>query len=371
MVLLVNALNEHVVGKNFTAKLELPDFIPEGDHFVFKLGDPNGKSSARLVNSGRAKLRYTLAEISDPSLYLWPDDTPKELPGERTDRVTMALGYAAKDTEYRFVVRSDVAPDQSVVVRVSDVEAMRAKRAQLIDTAMHALNAHLEKPENYAALAKLGQTDPEAGEVAVKVVQEAIASTSPGLPGIAQWMLAADVLEASNWPQLAAKALRRAEALSPSVARSPGGQQLAGIIASHSGEVRVFANADTPKIEPMKDRPALYLFDSKQVRNSALLATKLQTIPALKVYGLSLKGDVLQVRGDKEAARNAYMGAAAIQQTPSIATRIKALDSTGSSIKGDKSVIAASRMPAMSTAVLKANEPDLIEKTTTRPVQKP
>jgi len=91
LVLLINALNTHVLGKQLSAKLETPDFVPEGDHVVFNLLEPHG--DARLVNAGGAKLRFTLAEVSDSSLHLWPNDTPRDIPAKQTQNVTIALGF--------------------------------------------------------------------------------------------------------------------------------------------------------------------------------------------------------------------------------------------------------------------------------------
>jgi hypothetical protein len=52
ILVLVSALNDYVLNKSLEAKLETPDFTPEGDAAVFVLRDVVGKQSARLVNSG-------------------------------------------------------------------------------------------------------------------------------------------------------------------------------------------------------------------------------------------------------------------------------------------------------------------------------
>lgn len=331
VVLLINAMNRYVVGKNFAAKLETPDFVPEADHVVFKMDAR--QRTARLVNSGRAKLRYTIAELSDSALYIVPN-TPKDIPGLETDPLVMNLLFGATAKEYRFVLRSDVPSEQLVVVR-ADLDALQANRAKLIDTVVYAMNNHLADPKNSVRLANLPPGDAKASEETVEVVYGAIAKESPGLPPSANWLLTADLLASANWPQLAVTALRRAEILSGTTAKTPSAQRLAGIIATQSGEARVFTDADTPKVEPLKPEATRYWLDSKQLDNSAQLAIRLQKVPPLKAFGLSLKGDVLQFKGDKEAARNAYMEAASIRGSPSISTRIRALDSVGSSAKGE------------------------------------
>lgn len=336
VVLLVNALNDYAVGKNLTANLETPDFIAEADHWKFTLSDPNGKSAARLINTGKAKLQYLVGEVSDPALYLWPDDTPRDLAGGSTDRLSMALGFGATASEYRFTLKSDVTEPKQVVVHVKDVEALRAKRAALQDTAVQALNSHLENPSNLAALTAPGKTAEDARNEAVGVVQAAIAKQAPDLGPGAQWTLTADVLAASNWPQLAQSALREAEKQSPSVAKSPGGQRLAAQISASAGVDRVFATVELPKSStPLVVKTLPHLTDPQQLANSAQLATKLQQVPALKGFGLSLQGDVYQAQGNREAARRAYIGAAEFQNTPSIATRLRSLDKPGAAVKGN------------------------------------
>lgn len=338
MVLLVNALNDHAVGKNLAANLETPDFVAEADHWKFTLSDPNGKSAARLVNTGKADLQYLVGEISDPALYLWPDDTPRNLTGGSTDRLSMALGFGATASEYRFTLDSDVTEPKQVIVQVKDVEKLRAERAALQDIAVQALNSHLENPRTLAALTAPGRTPEDSRAEAVGVVQAAIAKQAPGLGPGAQWTMTADVLAASNWPELAQSALREAERQSPSVAKSPGGQRLAAQISASAGVDRVFATVELPKPSastPLVVRPLPHLTDPQQLANSAQLAIRLKQVPALKGFGLSLEGDVHQAQGNREAAQRAYIGAAEFQNTPSIATRLRSLDKPGAAVKGN------------------------------------
>jgi predicted negative regulator of RcsB-dependent stress response len=46
------------------------------------------------------------------------------------------------------------------------------------------------------------------------------------------------------------------------------------------------------------------------------LSSKMQAVPSLKAYGLSMKGDVLWAQGDVAAATDAYQKASSIQPTP-------------------------------------------------------
>ena len=327
VVVLVNALRQYVVGKNLTAKLETPDFIPEGDHLMFHLSDPFGKSSARLVNAGGSKLRFTLAQVSDPHLYLWPDDTPRDIPARQTELMHMALGFAATSTEYRFVLQSDASSDQPVVVRADNIAELRKKQAKLIESVSGDINSMLSDPSRAKRLASLAPGDPTAADELIGVVRNAITRENPRLPESAQWVLTASLLSASNWPQLAANALRRAEKLSPGTVKSSSTRWLAGAIAAQSGNPRVFATAETPnmKLEEVPKANVLARIGGQDTFRQT--AIHLQGIPSLKSYGLSLEGDIWAAKGDKKAAQNAYSSAASLGSSPSLSRRITDLES--------------------------------------------
>lgn len=336
LVLLINALNTYVVGKQLAAKLETPDFVPEGDHFTFTLLDPYGRSPARLVNSGGSKLSFTLTQISDPSLYLSPD-TPKEIPARQTQNLRIALGFGAVASEYRFVLKSDATSDQQVVVRVPDLAALRANQTQLVEAVNRDISKFLSVPENRYALAKLPAEDTRASTEVVRVVLTTVAKHSPELPESAQWVVSADLLAASNWPRLAATALRFAEIASPTTVNSSSVQHLAGVVAAQSGEGQIFKNAEVPKILsnqlPKLDLMKL-MFKSNPSSTSEELAANLQTVPSLKTYGLSLEGDIWQAKGNKSAALTAYKASEAIFPSPSISGRVTALEAFGGQSPG-------------------------------------
>lgn len=349
VVLLVNALNRHVMGKNFAARLDTPDFTPEGDHFVFKLDAR--QRNARLVNAGRGNLRYTVAEVSDPSLYIVPDDTPKDIRGEETQRLGLNLLAGAEASEYTFVLRSDVPSEQKVVVRVPDIEVIRRGHAQLVGTVMNAMNAHLADPKNAAALK--GLPDPKAYDEAARVAFDAIAKQSPDLPANANWIVTADMLSSANWPQFAVSALRRAETVSAATAGTPSAQRLAGIVAAQSGVMRIFTTTSTPIAPTTTPKTLRWLGSSKQAEDSVLLASRLQQVPALRAAGLSLEGDVMRFKGDNDAALKAYVAAESIESTSSIVMRIEALDATDSTAPGRIKFMAKGTAATKETAALK------------------
>jgi len=226
-------------------------------------------------------------------------------------------------------VRTDV--DLRVVVRVPNLAAVGAKQARLVEAINHGINNYLSVQVNVSDLARLPQESTKASDEIVRVVHTTVATFNPEFPESAQWVISADILAAANWPQLAATALRRAESLSPSTAKSPGVRHLAGVIAAQSGEQRIFTNAETPTLSeqqiPKGDLMKL-MIDSNQFMASKQLATRLQAVPSLKMYGLSLEGDLLNAEGDPKAALIAYKESEAIRPSPSISRRVMSLAAT-------------------------------------------
>lgn len=321
MVVLVNALNELVIGKTLVATLETPDFVRDGDTAVFTLANPLG-SVARLVNAGGAKLRYTVGQVSDPHLFVWPADTPKDLPARTTERLQLALGFGASASEYRFTLTSDASPPLPVVVKVPDQAAVVTRQVALADEVAKALVAVLSDPAQVARLQSAAADAPDAPQAMVRTAQDLVARRHPDLPEAATWVLTADLMDAANWPGLAVIALRRAEQVAPAAVLSPAVQQLAGMVSAHAGQPRVFTTAATPLAPSDQGERAQPLADTRAATSAGALAPLMQRIPALKSQGLSLQGDLQRARGDDDGARAAFTAAAAIRQSPSIASRL-------------------------------------------------
>src|SRR5262249_42003774 len=124
MVFLATMLQQYVLGKQLVAKLETPDFQLEKDYAVLTMSDPFGKRDARLVNAGGTKLRYTLEQFPDNGLYVIPGAGPDELAPNTTRTLQFVLGFGATQSEYRFLLTSDVTAGETVVVRVSNLPAV-------------------------------------------------------------------------------------------------------------------------------------------------------------------------------------------------------------------------------------------------------
>ncbi len=320
VVVLVNALNELVIGKTLVAALETPDFAREGDHAVFTLSNPLG-SPARLVNAGGSTLRYTVGQLSDPHLFVWPADTPRDVAARSTERLQFALGFGASATEYRFTLTSDVTAPLQVVVRV-DAAAVVTRQVALAEEVARGIATQLSDPRAAARFGALAPDDPAVPTAIVRTAQEIVARRHPGLPENATWVLTADLMDAANWHGLAILALRRAEQAEPATTRSPAVQRLAGIVAAHAGQPRVFTTTATP-VAPAETAERLQpLVDARATDAAGALAPLMLRVPALKSQGLSLQGDLQRSRGDREAARATYAEAAAIRMSPSISTRL-------------------------------------------------
>jgi pimeloyl-ACP methyl ester carboxylesterase len=327
IVILANALNDFVLGKQLEPKLETPDFTTlDKTPNVFILRDPFGRQPARLVNAGGGHLRYTFTDISDKSLWLAPEDTPREIPANDKVSMTIGLGLGATRSEYQFTLRTDV--DMRVTVRVPDLAAVVAQQQASAVKVGEQINSALTDPRLQPY-----QQDTAEGQGAVtalvQVAHDELARQSPDVPEATQWMQTADLLNSLNWPTLAVRALQNAERASPAIATTPRARFLAGVAAFQSGDAQVFKTAATPvfKYEDIKE------WNIKQPLASGGAATlgeniadKMALYPGLKVFGYSLKGDVEFGKGNPNGAREAYKAAEAIRPTPSVSGRLLSIE---------------------------------------------
>lgn len=308
-----------LVAEELAARLETPDFTPEGDVSIVTLTNYTGQQLARLVNPGRRKLTYSFAEIS-PGLYLWPGDTPKELAPGPPQFMAMGLALGARETEYSFKLRTDVPPpERKVVVKAPDLPRIIAQQQALLQNA----TADVQN-----ALRAAGPNPAQPQDVVVKAVFDTVARQSPDVPEAGRWVYAAEVLNALNWPGLAARALQKAEQVSPVVAQMPSVQELASTVQQNSGK-RVFLNAPVtaPPLGPQARavQPGDWLNDEVTLRGASELSRTMQAIPALQAQGLSLQGDVQRASGDAEAAHASYLRSTQIQVTPSVQKKMRSI----------------------------------------------
>ncbi|MET0659529.1 MAG: hypothetical protein ABW110_15385 [Steroidobacteraceae bacterium] len=330
ILVLVSALNDYVLNETLEAKLETPDFTNEGDSAVFVLHNAVGKQTARLLNTGGSPLSFTLAQISDPTtLFLWPDDTPQVIKPHDKVELGVALSRAATASEYEFTLRTPIAPDKRIIIRVPELQAVKEQQVELATKVARDMQAAIADPQQ--RFANASADDKEAPAALVEIAHKTIARETPNLPANAQWVLTADLLSASNWPGLAARALRNAEAASAATSRNPSVQHLAGIVAAQSGDSQIFATAPTRAASPetVSDWKVVQpLTQPKSAAVASRLATQMEKIPAFKAFGLSLEGDLQQSKGNAAAAHAAYTEAAKIRASPSVSMRLRAVQAT-------------------------------------------
>jgi hypothetical protein len=329
IVYLANALSEYVLGKQLEAKLETPDFSKEGTGNVFLLKDSFGRQPARLVNEGGSPLRFTFAEIDDPSLWLTPDDTPRDIAGHDRMEMHIGLGRGATKSEYHFILRTTIQPDMRITVRVPDLQALAAQQDELAKRVAEQIKTTLTDTHNAAVFRYAATDDREVPEAFVQVAHNVVAQENPQLPVATQWVLTADLLNSMNWPTLAGYALRNAEKASPAVVRTANVQFLSALVASRSGERHIFNDAATPVVSPT----ILNAWSAEQPLTKPGVAGlgfdvayRMQQIPPLKAYGFGLKGDLERASGNREAARVAYMKAAEIRPSPVISAHLGGVD---------------------------------------------
>lgn len=328
VVLLVNALNEQVLGKDLIGKLEIPDFRREGDHRVFTIDDPEEDYVARLINVGRGGLRYSF-ERSDPKLVIEPEQAQLGPGAEKG--VVLFLRYGADKPEYGVVLHSDFGPvanvlaeQTRVLVRVPGLTAMHARQQQLATGVAEDLSNFLSDPDEYQRLRRRPASDPEVPVTIATVAHKSIAGRTE-LPETASWVLTADLFNAANWPSLSMQALRKAEESSAAVAASTSIQRVAATAAANSGESRIFRTAGTTPNAAVELASVHPFANATTVRVSLKLSRQLQGIPAVEVQGLTLEGDLKQLAGDTTGAREAYLRAAKLQNSPLIEQQLELL----------------------------------------------
>jgi len=330
VMVLVNALNKYVFGSSSQPLLSTPDFQPEGAHWTYELTDPNGKNDARLINNGARKLNYTIGQISDSHLLVLPDDTPKDIPAQHSDNLKLVLMRGPLQKEYHFTLSVPPLDDRLIVVRIKDVEGVQAKQNAVIRQVTAQVTDYLSSSDNIAELTRLPR-EQQFAKIA-DVAGESVSRTAPELPSAAKWVLTADALASLGLLTPANTALQNAQQASPRIVSTQGAQMVANVISAKSGVPNVLRDPalELPKGEPGQmvsaDMTYARVTISSVTRPRGLgvddlhawsdLSSRMQAVPSLKAYGLSMKGDMLWAQGDVTAARDAYQKASNIQPTP-------------------------------------------------------
>ncbi|MFZ5635231.1 MAG: esterase/lipase family protein [Pseudomonadota bacterium] len=330
-VVLANALEKYALGRPIAPLLEMQNFVAEGDRFVYTLGDPLAEGVAYLRNNGSRPLRFTIVPPANPKLLILPAETPKEIPvGAAQDLRFNLLARGRSDPEYEFTLKTPSAPDRRIAVRVPDYDKLEIRYAAQALMIGQAVDGYLAVPANLAALQALPLEEQHA-RIAT-VARDALGKRSPGLSRSASWIIAADALSGVGWPDIAGAALLEAKEESPGVVRLPSFQTLSTIVTMESGQklMQALPQPERPipaeELAAFKARPA-YL-QNEDVTVWQRLSTRMRTIPGLRQEGMTLQGDLLQERGDMQAAEAMYLEANRVEESPASQRKIRAVRAT-------------------------------------------
>jgi len=279
VIVLVNALNANATGAQFAANLTMPDFVPQGEDYMFPLASPFGEQAARLINTGKKAASFTLEQIS-PGLHVWPT-TPAVIDGGDSIDLKVGLGWGATALEYDFIFSSEATGRKKVIVKVTNAEAMRLQQMKLENLAVKNMNEMLAAPK---ARANWGSAEDreKANEDIVANVRDTVRTAHPQLPVEAQWTIAAEVMNAIKLPKLALVALDKSTTVSPKGAAAPGFKRL-----STSVNAQIKAPERKDPVNPhSSDAARLDLDTSEAAVHTARL---LKTYPALAPMGVRLE----------------------------------------------------------------------------------
>lgn len=210
-VFLAGELIEHVLPLQLGARLELPDFQRDRNVYLFTLASP--EENARLMNTGRGRMKYWIAEKSSKALLVSPGATPQPIKGQSTEWLTVALRVDADQTAYAFTLKSDLPSEQRVRVLVPDLGQLRQGHRRNAVKVTSALADYLRSAARSGDLAAL-QSDPDRlNEQLALVARKALGEQIKRLPGTEQWLLTADLLAAANLTNIASAALAHSEGI--------------------------------------------------------------------------------------------------------------------------------------------------------------
>lgn len=313
--LLVNALLE-VLPEPGAKRYELPDFSAEGGKYTFILNQ--ARRSARLVNRMKTKLRFTFSNPNGADLILLPGDAPRIVEGLGQENLEFGLLFTAEKDEYLVKLAIEGEGELDILVKIPDMPAMRARQSDLINRVFTKLEGAVER----AALTSPGSWEISGGPSsdATKVdatialvtgVRDAILEANPKATESMQWVLAADLLTAANWPELASLALKNSVREAPGVANLSAVQRLETYLAHRTGTQRILSKSGALPVPSAEDEQAFASSSAKFISlanqsRASTVADKLKTSSELSAYGYRLAGDVKIAKGDVQGAIGEY-----------------------------------------------------------------
>ncbi|ALN92539.1 alpha/beta fold hydrolase [Lysobacter gummosus] len=323
VVKLVNALRKYALPRLDATTWETPDFSPETDKWVYTLTQVNDLNHAGLINKSLTRQDYRITLPANSKLLISPEQTPRSVaPGNRED--LRLVVYGELQPEYSFGLQLASLPQRTVLVRIPNLAAAKAAKAQQIEAVAKAVNMRIESQAGDASFKAL--SDESKWQLLADTAQSSIAESSPELPAGARWVAAADLLSQLGILESSALAMRIVEKDYPQTAQSPAVRQLAAQVSAQSGKKDVFVATPMPVLkdkESAQPRNEVVLASAGDSQALLELAKHLESTPATKSNGLSLKGDILKSRGDEAGAARAYSEAKSIRFTPVLDSKFK------------------------------------------------
>lgn len=323
----VVSMREHVLPRLEATSWETPDFIGEDRHWVYSLGNVTNRNPAVLKNASKVRQRYEIAALAGKDLLILPalePGKPRELsPGQSETLEFVVLGDLRP--EYRFDLKLSSLETRTVLVRIPNMAAAQAERDAQQAAFAQKIRDFIASPEQVARFERLPEAQTQA--VIADFARTTFAERIPDLNEGGQWLLASDALARINFLDSAAAALSQAKTRLPAAIEQPSVERLDSAIRLRANERP--DRVSTPQPRPTDARAAAPLETApRTARQQAVyldLAEQAQKIDALKPEGLVLEGDVMNARGDHDAAAAAYRDAGAIRPSPVVTRKLDAL----------------------------------------------
>lgn len=333
----VVSMREHVLPRLEATSWETPNFTDEDRHWVYSLGNVTDRNPAVLKNASKVRQRYEIAAIADSSLLILPalePGKPRELPPGQSETLQFVV-LGELRPEYRFDLKLSSLPARTVLVRIPNLPAAQAERDAQQALFAQKIRDFIAAPEQVERFKRLPEAQTQAA--IADFAKSTLAQRFPGLNEGGQWLLASDALARINFLDSAAAAMGEAKTRLPAAIKQPSVEQLDQTIRLRANErtdrvsaplPRAIDERDAPKPDTSKRNTPKLETVPRNAHQQAVyldLAEQAQKIDALKREGLVLEGDVLNARGDRNAAAAAYRDAGAIRPSPIVTRKLEAV----------------------------------------------
>jgi hypothetical protein len=315
VIVLGNALNEFIAPALDAASFDTPKFRKDGDPWVYVIENAANRNTAVFESRVSVPLSYTLEAVDSSYMLVYPEGMPRHVGSRARDSVDLVLLGPLRQ-EYRLKLRTGATPERVVVARIPDMAVALAQRNQRESDTAQFMNAYFDNGDNKKLFRALSGEQQQQKLSAL--AGEAIKIHQPNLPDEVRLLLVADTLNGLNLASGAAAALSTLESRFPEVAKTASVGRLAGVVSARTGKADVLKTVTVPPVSAADAMPApeRAMRSDAQLRTLSQLAENLQSAPATRAEAGVLKGDVLNVSGNGQAAMQVYREAATAPAAP-------------------------------------------------------